>query len=136
MPFGAGHGSEVPYARKPEGRRWERHREMNCALEEVLQDFPNVSLCDVRRFIQTPHDHSHNIRHYTRQGYFRIAGELNRLISLHCGIQPGLAKRLLVAAKFLRNLRFKHLVRRLLPVLSAVVAHDELLALALLFAGH
>jgi FkbH-like protein len=127
-------GSEVEYQRNPQGRRWERHRQMNEALEQVAQDFSNVVICDVRAFMKTPQDHSHNIRHYTRQGYFRIAGEINRIIVERCHVQPSLFERLLLLLKFVPNMSFKHILRKLLPAVAGMLAHDKLCALTLMIA--
>lgn len=73
-------GSEVVYRRNPQNNRWEHHRMMNLALEEAVSPFSHVVICDIRKSITGESDHSHNIRHYTRQGYFRVAQQINDII--------------------------------------------------------
>ena len=82
-------GSEVLYAPRPEGSRWEHHRIMNRLLEETIRGRHNTCICDVRRFLCSPEDHRHNIRHYSRRVYFDIAQEINRIIAERFRISPG-----------------------------------------------
>ena len=87
-------GSEVVYRRNPQQNRWEHHRIMNQALTEALAHLPHAVLCDVRTAITSEADHSHNIRHYTRQGYFRIAQQINDIIGTRFTVRRGFWARL------------------------------------------
>jgi len=79
-------GSEIPFGKGAQQQRWERHRALNRALEETVDGMPHAAICDVRKFVQSPADHVHNIRHYTRQVYFHIAGEINAIIEERCHV--------------------------------------------------
>ncbi|MCX8044612.1 MAG: HAD-IIIC family phosphatase [Desulfobacterota bacterium] len=87
-------GSEVVYRRNPQNNRWEHHRMMNRILEETVAGMPHVVICDVRSFITSEVDHSHNIRHYTRQGYFRIACRINEILEQRFAVRPTVWERL------------------------------------------
>jgi FkbH-like protein len=68
-------GSEVELSTD---RYWEqgmecRHRKMNLILEQLENELDNVSLVDVRTICKAKEDHSDNIRHYSKEVYYKIA---------------------------------------------------------------
>ncbi len=69
-------GAEVPFANPEEPDRHLRHRTMNAALDEVVGELSNVTVCDVRSFIRSEDDLTDNIRHYRRHAYLRMAEEI------------------------------------------------------------
>ena len=69
-------GAEFPFTNPNEPDRHLRHSTMNAALEEVVAELPNASICDVRTFVNQRDDFTYNIRHYQRQNYLRMAEEL------------------------------------------------------------
>jgi len=106
-------GSEVEYYPFPQERRWERHRAMNAALADVIQDQPQVVLCDVRDFVRTPADHSHNIRHYSRKVYYQIASRINEIVGERCQVSPGFWARQRTLLKNLARLSAHYTGRRI-----------------------
>jgi len=93
-------GSEVEYIKNDENKRWEHHRKMNQALDNVVNKLPHVAVCDVRKFVKNSSDHSHNIRHYTRRVYFRIAQNINETIQENCNAQSDFCLRQLNLMKY------------------------------------
>lgn len=73
-------GSEVRLNRSPQPDRWKQHAAMNRVLFDTVKGMEHVVVCDVREFAQNPEDHSHNMRHYARQVYYRIAQRINQII--------------------------------------------------------
>jgi FkbH-like protein len=73
-------GAEVPGVNDNEIDRHLHHRRMNRALEDVVEEIPNATICDVRPFVVSRDDLTDNLRHYTRQTYLRMAEELIRLV--------------------------------------------------------
>lgn len=115
-------GSEIPYQKCPEQERWNHHRTMNRVLETVAAGHDHVVICDVRRFLRDPRDHSNNLRHYNRRTYFLIARHLEELLGRRFDVaQPVLQKVARAAAFyigfFIRILR-RNVFRWLLPLKS------------------
>ena len=73
-------GAEVEVDVPREHGRHLRHREMNAALEAVVDELPNTSILDVRPFISTRDDVVDNIRHYTRPAFLHMANGLRDLL--------------------------------------------------------
>jgi FkbH-like protein len=70
-------GAEVPLDNPEEPQRHLRHRQMNDALDQVVAELPNVTVCDVRRFARGEEDFSRaDIRHYRRYVYKYIAEDI------------------------------------------------------------
>ncbi len=69
-------GAEVPVDYPGEPLRHLRHEEMNEALDRVVEDLVNTTVCDVRKFVLTEDDLSRDIRHYRRHVYVRMAEEI------------------------------------------------------------
>jgi FkbH-like protein len=88
-------GAEISLAHYHEHQRDEHHRRMNAVLEEVIQQYPHVDLCDVRQFAKTSGDVRNNIRHYRRGVYYQIAGELRILIARRWSLKSNIVANLL-----------------------------------------
>jgi FkbH-like protein len=73
-------GAEIAHPSGDEAGRDAHHRVMNAALEEVVEEIPNATICDVRRFVVSPDDLKDNVRHYERQTYLRMAESLKELV--------------------------------------------------------
>lgn len=81
-------GSQIVFVNAPEvdvdfpdeASRYLRYREMNIALEEVVQELSNASILDVRRFVKTRDDLTYGQRHYQRRVYRQMAMALRELI--------------------------------------------------------
>ena len=58
-----------------------RHREMNKMLEKIVENFGNVKLIDVRKFVLNEEQLTDNIRHYIKPIYSIIAKEICNLSS-------------------------------------------------------
>ncbi len=72
-------GAELPIDSVAEPRRHLRHQQMNEALDQVVAELPNATVCDVRNFVLSEEDLSRNdLRHYRRHVYKRIAEEIKR----------------------------------------------------------
>lgn len=57
----------------------QRNHEMNKALDEVLRDFPNAVLIDMRQIVRDDGDLlNHELRHFTNKIYYQIASEIVR----------------------------------------------------------
>jgi FkbH-like protein len=69
-------GAEFPLDNPKEPDRHLRHWTMNGALDRVVGDLPNASVCDVRTFVLSADDVTDNIRHYRRRAYLRMAEEI------------------------------------------------------------
>ena len=61
---------------------------MNEALDRVVADLPNASVCDVRSFVLGPEDVTDNIRHYRRRSYLRMAEEIRATNLSHLRVEP------------------------------------------------
>jgi FkbH-like protein len=62
--------------------RVERQVEMNNVVDQILSEFSNVSLIDMRKIVQSKADLSGvDNRHYTRNVYYRIAQEIASIIN-------------------------------------------------------
>src|SRR5262249_5558576 len=66
-------GAEVELDNGREVGRHLRHREMNRALADVVEQLPNAAICDVREFVTSRQDVIKDIRHYSRPTYLRMA---------------------------------------------------------------
>jgi len=56
-------GAEVPIDNPNEPARHLHHREMNTALDQVVDDLPNASVCDMRVLASSQDDLMSDIRH-------------------------------------------------------------------------
>jgi hypothetical protein len=72
-------GAEVPIERPTEPDRHLHHRTMNAALDQVVAELPNASVCDVRAFVLGPDDLMSDIRHYRRHVYLQMAEEIRAM---------------------------------------------------------
>jgi len=112
-------GSEVEYYPHPQNERWKHHAKMNAALDETIHTMQHVMLCDVREFVQSVSDHSHNIRHYSRRVYFLMAKKLNELIGKRYPISHDFPEKRFSFIKYYLAMKgrytWKRLVTRLLP---------------------
>jgi len=81
-------GSEVPLDNQREPDRHLRHRTMNDALDRVVAELPNASVCDVRTFVLSTDDVTDNIRHYQRRSYLRMAEEIRAAIGSDLRVEP------------------------------------------------
>lgn len=81
-------GAEFPFDNPKEPDRHLRHRTMNEALDRVVADLPNASVCDVRSFVVGPDDVTDNIRHYRRRSYLRMAEEIRATNLSHLRVEP------------------------------------------------
>lgn len=73
-------GAEVAGASAAEVDREIHHQHMNRALEGVVAEIPNATICDVREFVLSREDLKDNIRHYTRESYLQMAESLKVLV--------------------------------------------------------
>ena len=78
-------GVELPHASDPDGSLLERHRIMNRAVDEFVRSTENCSLLDVRRIVDRPEHLADSLRHYRREAYARMSGELVCLLSSDSG---------------------------------------------------
>jgi FkbH-like protein len=81
-------GAEVPMDNPNEPARHLHHREMNAALDEVVADIPNASICDMRVLVGSQDDLMSDIRHYRRHVYLRIAEEIRLIADSDLTVQP------------------------------------------------
>lgn len=81
-------GAEVPVDRADEVDRHLFHRRMNDALDDVVGELPNVSLCDIRKIVVSRDQLTDNIRHYQRQVYLEIAREIAAVSGLDVRSAP------------------------------------------------
>jgi FkbH-like protein len=109
-------GAEVPIENPKEPGRYLHHRVMNQALDEVVADLPNASVCDLRTFVVSEDDLMSDIRHYRRHVYLRMAEEI-RAAAGHLVVQPESTRtqayRALRAFGGRRKLDVERLARRL-----------------------
>jgi hypothetical protein len=49
---------------------------MNAALDQVVAELSNATVCDVRTFVLTEDDLTDSLRHYRRRSYVRMAEEI------------------------------------------------------------
>jgi hypothetical protein len=80
-------GAEIAVEHDREKDRHVHHRHMNAALDEVVSELPNLSICDMRELVSGPsdlaeaNDHAlRNIRHYSRRVHLQTAESLQGLI--------------------------------------------------------
>jgi FkbH-like protein len=69
-------GAEVAVDNPKEPQRYRHHQVMNAALDEVVAELPNASVCDLRTFVLSEDDLASDIRHYKRHIYLRMAEEI------------------------------------------------------------
>ncbi len=69
-------GAEVPIDNPTEPERHLHHQNMNAALDQVVAELANATVCDVRTFVLTEDDLTDSIRHYRRRAYARMAEEI------------------------------------------------------------
>ncbi len=69
-------GSEVPLDNEREPGRDVRHRHMNQALDDVVDELPMATVCDVRALVRSPDDLLTDVRHYRRHVYLGIAEQI------------------------------------------------------------
>lgn len=74
-------GAEVAIDNPAEPDRHLHHAEMNRALEEVVAELPNATICDVREFVLAREDLTVDIRHYSRQTYLHMARSLTDAVA-------------------------------------------------------
>lgn len=113
-------GSEIPYAKCPENRRWKHHARMNRALEEAVSGKKNVSICDVRTIISSPEDHSNSIRHYNRRIYFLIAQQIRSIIEHNWGVREPVVQKQLRRIGFYGSFVFRQIHRKLFKELIPI----------------
>jgi FkbH-like protein len=80
-------GAEIALDDEKEKDRHLHHHDMNNALDEVVRELPNASICDVRGFITDLGDLVEsspqvltNIRHYSRRVFLKIAESLKEIL--------------------------------------------------------
>jgi FkbH-like protein len=73
-------GAEVALENDAEPARHLHHERMNRALEQVVAELPNATICDVRPIVVSPEDLKDNLRHYTRQTYLRMAELIKQIV--------------------------------------------------------
>ena len=78
-------GVELPHLSDPDGRRLERHRVMNRAIDEFVASTEDCALLDVRRIVDRPEQLADSVRHYRREAYARMSRELAALLSWDSG---------------------------------------------------
>ena len=81
-------GAEIPFPKPRETERHLHHRRMNAALDRVVQDLHNATVCDVRTFLSGPEDFTDNIRHYHRRTYLRMAQEIRASGGIDLSVKP------------------------------------------------
>ncbi|MEI6125089.1 MAG: hypothetical protein WCQ99_00910 [Pseudomonadota bacterium] len=96
-------GPEAAYPLSPQEQRGLRHKSMNQALHDIVKDLPHVIICDVRALVRSSAGHVHNLRHYTRQGYYLIAREINEIFSRRCHVSGSAWKKQLNVLKYFLN---------------------------------
>lgn len=69
-------GSIINVKHPYEPERYKVHMEMNEVLQQFCQTSNNTYLIDITKLIKNGSDHTDNIRHYTRNIYFKIANEV------------------------------------------------------------
>lgn len=69
-------GAEVPIDNPKEPQRHLHHRMMNAALDDVVAELTNATVCDLRTFVLSEDDLMSDIRHYRRHIYLRMAEEI------------------------------------------------------------
>jgi hypothetical protein len=69
-------GAEVPIDNPAEPSRHLHHQVMNAALDGVVAELPNATICDLRTFVLSEDDLASDIRHYKRHIYLRMAEEI------------------------------------------------------------
>jgi hypothetical protein len=84
---------EVDVENEHEQDRHLHHRHLNEALDEVVEELPNVAICDLRQIVTSQDDVTVNIRHYTRRVYLQMAEALQQLVE---GNELDIERRLLV----------------------------------------
>jgi FkbH-like protein len=73
-------GAEVALENDAEPARHLHHERMNRALEQVVGQLPNATICDVRPIVVSPEDLKDNLRHYTRQTYLQMAELIKQIV--------------------------------------------------------
>ena len=65
-----------------------RHREMNRALDEVIEELDNVTLIDVRKLITRRDDFTDSVVRYRRRVYLKIAEEIRKNVEGNVEVKP------------------------------------------------
>jgi FkbH-like protein len=81
-------GAEVPVDNPTEPSRHLHHRVMNAALDDVVAELPNATICDLRTFVLSEDDLASDIRHYKRHIYLRMAEEIRAAGATDLVFQP------------------------------------------------
>jgi FkbH-like protein len=98
-------GSEVILDHDREGDRYLRHRRMNEAADQVVEELPNTMLCDVRGLVTSSSDVVNNIRHYHRRTYLEMASMLKDLVQDDLDVETRMS--IVQLRKFQRRVRNK-----------------------------
>jgi len=69
-------GAEVALDNPKEPNRHLHHARMNGALEEMVAEADNATICDIRQLVTSPDDLTDHLRHYRRQIYLGIAEQI------------------------------------------------------------
>ncbi|PRX13760.1 HAD-IIIC family phosphatase [Nonlabens ulvanivorans] len=74
-------GAEVEPPNNIEKNALSRHKIMNAALDEFIENTKNTYLLDVRNIVTSSDQLSNNIRHYKREAYQNLSGDLLQLLN-------------------------------------------------------
>ena len=74
-------GAEIRDVCTKEPNAYDRHCEMNKALDKFVSEHPSCSLIDVRQYVKERKDVKDTIRHYQRTVYLKLAEDLLLLIN-------------------------------------------------------
>ncbi len=113
-------GCEVEHENPDEHGAVEVHRRLNRAIDAFVSSHANVQLLDMRKIVTRRDQLTNNIRHYSREVYFRMAEELHSLIGGHedvRSVRSAIRSRAKMAAAFCLGV-FK---RRFLVPLKALL---------------
>ena len=72
--------SEVNISHPNEPDRYLVHKAFNAVIDQFSSLYDNVDVLDIREIVTKETDHTDNIRHYSRESYFRIAESILRII--------------------------------------------------------
>lgn len=104
-------GSEVNINHPEEPNRYLVHKRLNKVVERFCSENENVIMLDVRKYLVGQECHTDNIRHYTRNIYFKIAEEIIEVINTQFSIDNTIdvSKELKTSLR----VRFKEILRHL-----------------------
>ena len=68
----------IPHPQEPE--RYLVHKAYNAVIDEFVKLYKNVDLIDIRKIVTKEEDHTDNIRHYSREIYYKIAQQILKTI--------------------------------------------------------